>query len=60
MYPQGDPMPHAELLARIPGTHAILSLITDRVDAEVIAAGSDLKVIANVAVGYNKIGRAHV
>lgn len=55
VYPQGDPMPHAELLARIPGNHAILSLITDRVDAEVIAAGTDLKVIANVAVGYNNV-----
>lgn len=48
-------MPHAELLARIPGKDAVLSLITDRMDAEVIAAGTSLKVIANVAVGYNNV-----
>lgn len=50
-----DPMPHAELLARVVGKQALVSLITDKVDAAVIEAGRDLKVIANVAVGYNNV-----
>ena len=53
---RGDgPMPHAELVACVAGKQALLSLITDRVDAEVIDAGRDLRIIANVAVGYNNV-----
>lgn len=50
-----DPMPYAELVGRVAGKQALLSLITDRVDAAVIEAGRDLKVVANVAVGYNNV-----
>jgi len=50
-----DPMPHTELRARVAGKQALVSLITDKVDAAVIEAGHDLKVIANVAVGYNNV-----
>jgi glyoxylate reductase len=50
-----DPMPHAELVARVAGKQALISLITDKVDAAVIEAGRDLQVIANVAVGYNNV-----
>ncbi len=49
------PMPHEELVSRIPGKQALLSLITDRVDDAVLAAGTDLRVVANVAVGYNNV-----
>ncbi len=48
-------MPHAELVARVAGKHALLSLITEKIDAEVIDAGRDLQIIANVAVGYNNV-----
>jgi glyoxylate reductase len=48
-------MPHDVLVARIPGKQALLSMVTDVVDRPVIEAGSDLRVIANVAVGYNNI-----
>lgn len=48
-------IPHDELPARVKGKHALLCLLTDRVDRAVIEAGADLKVIANVAVGYNNI-----
>ena len=45
-----------ELLARIAGKHALVCLLTDPIDATVLdAAGSSLKVVANVAVGYNNI-----
>ncbi|MCU1399557.1 MAG: glyoxylate reductase [Acidimicrobiales bacterium] len=45
-----------ELLARVSGADAILSLLTEKVDAELLqAAGPQLRVVANVAVGYNNI-----
>ena len=45
----------AELLARIKGKRGLVCLVTDAIDRQVIAAGSDLRVIANVAVGYDNI-----
>ncbi|MBP7165633.1 MAG: D-glycerate dehydrogenase [Firmicutes bacterium] len=44
-----------ELLAGIKGKDALLSLLTDTVDAEVMDAEPRLKVIANYAVGFNNI-----
>ena len=35
--------------------HAIVSQLTDTIDARIMDAAPDLKVIANVAVGYNNI-----
>ena len=50
-----DVMPHDELVARVAGKQAIVSMITDAIDRQVIEAGIALKVIANAAVGYNNI-----
>lgn len=44
-----------ELLAGIKGKDALLSLLTDTIDAEVMDAEPRLKVIANYAVGFNNI-----
>ncbi len=45
-----------ELLQRVKGTDAIVCLLTDAIDAAVLdAAGPQLKIVANVAVGYNNI-----
>jgi glyoxylate reductase len=44
-----------DLLARVRGKQAIVCLLTDRIDRAVIDAGQDLKVIANIAVGFNNI-----
>jgi glyoxylate reductase len=45
-----------ELLRRVAGADGIVSLLTERVDAELLdAAGPQLKVVANVAVGYDNI-----
>lgn len=45
-----------ELLAGVAGCTGILSLLSDRIDAEVLdQAGSQLRVISNFAVGYNNI-----
>jgi glyoxylate reductase len=46
---------HQALVSAITGKDALVSLVTDRVDREVIDAGTALKVIANVGVGYNNI-----
>jgi glyoxylate reductase len=48
-----------ELLQRVAGADAIMSLLTERVDAELLdAAGPQVRVVANVAVGYNNIDLA--
>ena len=51
----GSAIPRDELLARVAGKDALLCLLTDRVDREVIEAGDRLRVIANIAVGYDNI-----
>ena len=46
----------AELHAAIAGAEAVLTLLSDRVDVAFLdAAGPKLRVISNVAVGYNNI-----
>jgi glyoxylate reductase len=45
-----------ELLTRVKGKHAIICLLTEPINSEVLdAAGPQLKVVANVAVGFNNI-----
>jgi glyoxylate reductase len=45
-----------ELLRRVAGADAVVSLLTERIDAELLdAVGPQLKVVANVAVGYDNI-----
>ena len=48
-------MPHDELVARIAGKQALVSTVTEAIDRAVIDAATDLRVIANVGVGYNNI-----
>ena len=48
-------IPPAELRVRVQDKHALVSLLTDAIDRSVIDAAKNLKVIANVAVGYNNI-----
>jgi glyoxylate reductase len=51
-----DAIPRPELLSRAAGKAAIVCLLTDAIDAPLLdAAGASLKVVANVAVGYNNI-----
>ena len=50
------PQPRQALLASVAGADALVTLLTERVDAELLdAAGPQLRVVANVAVGYNNI-----
>lgn len=55
--PKADDRPytHDELCAHARDADAIVSLLTDRIDAAVLDAGARLKVIANAAVGYDNI-----
>ncbi|MFN2545448.1 MAG: 2-hydroxyacid dehydrogenase [Actinomycetota bacterium] len=55
---EGPPeaIPRDELLRRVAGKHGAITLLTERVDAELLdAAGPDLKVVANYAVGFDNI-----
>ena len=44
-----------QLRAAVVGKHALITMLTEKVDAALLAAGPDLKVVANVAVGFNNI-----
>lgn len=54
--PHDRPLTHAELVDAAGDVDGIVCLLTDRVDAEVLRAGAPrLRVVANVAVGYDNI-----
>ncbi len=50
------PIPREELLSRVGGADGVVTLLTERVDDELLsAAGPQLRAVCNVAVGYNNI-----
>ncbi|HJV03695.1 MAG TPA: D-glycerate dehydrogenase [Actinomycetota bacterium] len=56
VFEEDRPIPRDRLLRDVRGKAALLPLLTDRVDAEVLdAAGPQLKVVANYAVGYDNV-----
>lgn len=56
IYPGNEKIPRRELLKRVKGKDIILSILTEKMDAEVFdAAGPQLKMIANYAVGFDNI-----
>ena len=53
---ESTPISREELLKRVSGADAIVSLLTEKIDDELLAAaGTQLKSVSNVAVGYNNI-----
>lgn len=55
-YNPGDvPMVKAELIRRLQGKDGLICHIVSTIDGEVLGAAPGLKVVANVAVGYNNI-----
>jgi len=53
---EGDhPLGRVELIARLKGRQGLVCLITDVIDAPLLASCPDLKVVSNVAVGFNNI-----
>lgn len=56
VYPEDKVIPRNELLKNVKGATAILSLLTDKIDDEVFAAaGKNLKIVANYAVGFDNV-----
>jgi glyoxylate reductase len=58
LYTEGT-LPADELRARVKNADALVCLLTDTIDRAVIDAAQSLRVIANVAVGYNNIDIAY-
>lgn len=55
LYSGDGAIPAGELCERIADKDALVCLLTDAIDARVIDAAPALKIIANVAVGYNNV-----
>ncbi|RPH62567.1 MAG: D-glycerate dehydrogenase, partial [Chloroflexi bacterium] len=56
IWPGELPPSRAMLLEKVRGVEGILCLLTDKIDAEVLeAAGPQLKVVSNHAVGFDNI-----
>jgi len=59
MYKGDKKIPRKVLLQKVKGCSGILSLLSEKMDAKVMdAAGPNLKVIANYAVGYDNVDLA--
>lgn len=50
-----DPLPKAELMKRLASRDGLICQIVDTIDDAVLAAAPALKVVSNIAVGYNNI-----
>ena len=56
LYTGAKAIAREELLQRVKGVDALVCLLTDTIDTVLLdAAGPQLKIVANVAVGYNNI-----
>lgn len=59
VYPKDQKIPREELLKGVRWCDALLCLLTEKIDKEVIDANPHLRVISNYAVGYNNIDVAY-
>lgn len=57
-YESDDPMERSEVEARLEGKDALVCILGDKVDAELFKARPQLRLVANVAVGYDNINVA--
>jgi glyoxylate reductase len=55
VWPERLPPGRDELARRAAGVEALLTMLTDRIDADLIAGCPSLRVISNYAVGYDNI-----
>ncbi|EGA89943.1 D-isomer specific 2-hydroxyacid dehydrogenase NAD-binding protein [Planococcus donghaensis MPA1U2] len=56
MWPEENtPAPREKLLEEAKEAHALWTMLSDRVDREVFEAAPNLKIVSNLAVGYNNI-----
>jgi glyoxylate reductase len=54
-YAKDAPMPRAELLERLEGKQGLICVISEVIDEALLAARPGLRVVSNVAVGYNNV-----
>lgn len=55
LYTGDGAIPRDELLRRVADKDALVCLLTEKVNGEVLDAGPGLKVVANIAVGYDNL-----
>lgn len=55
LHPGPETIPRDELLRRIGDKQALVCLLTDRIDRQVLDAGIRLRIVANIAVGYDNL-----
>jgi glyoxylate reductase len=53
-----DRPPRGDVLRRLAGKDALIALLTEKVDDELLSAAPKLRIVANVAVGYDNIDLA--
>ncbi len=55
LWPDDLPPPYEELVARTAGADGLICMLTDRIDAALITGAPKLRVISQMAVGYDNI-----
>lgn len=55
LWDEETPIPYDTLLEKVRGKEGLVCLLSDRVDARIIEAGTDLRVISTIAVGFDNI-----
>jgi glyoxylate reductase len=55
VWPEESPPPYEEIVRRAADADALLTMLSDPIDAAVLDAGRRLRVIANMAVGYDNV-----
>lgn len=53
--PHDSPLTYDELLKEAKGRDAIITMLSDRIDARLMQEAANLKIVANYAVGYDNI-----
>jgi glyoxylate reductase len=55
VWPEEEPPPHEVLVQRASQADALLTMLTDPIDIAVLEAGQRLRIVAQMAVGYDNI-----
>ena len=55
VWPHDEPPPHDELVRRAADADALLTMLTDSIDDAVLDAGKRLRIVAQMAVGYDNV-----
>lgn len=58
IWPEDRPIPPARLEQWIPDADALLCMLTDRIDESLLTRAPKLRIVANLAVGYDNINLA--